>query len=187
MAATDPTPRTPIWQPDTHGCWCCHPSAAAHSPAGLGHSSRNAGRRAPRTRQQNGNDLSRPQLRAHVRCQCDGSVAACTGCSSRLRPRQIRCQAAHRILALTHADQPANGHARRRDANSFVIITGHGRRIRFGAAPPINRLGHAAANGARTRMKGKPGDEIDRAANQAVRETLFRFHLVMRINTVCHP
>ena len=27
-AATDPTPRTPIWLPDTHGCWCCHPSAA---------------------------------------------------------------------------------------------------------------------------------------------------------------
>jgi hypothetical protein len=52
--------------------------------------------------------------------------------------------------------------------------------------PPINRLGHAASDGARLRMKGKPRDEIDRASNQAVRETLFRFHLVMRINTVCH-
>jgi len=52
--------------------------------------------------------------------------------------------------------------------------------------PPINRLGHAAADGARARMKGKPRDEIDRASDQAVRETLFRFHLVMRINTVCH-
>ena len=30
-AATDPTPRMPIWQPDTHGCWCCHHSAAEHS------------------------------------------------------------------------------------------------------------------------------------------------------------
>ena len=29
-AATGPTPRMPIWQPDTHGCWCCHPSAADH-------------------------------------------------------------------------------------------------------------------------------------------------------------
>ena len=28
-AATDPT-RTPIWQPDTGGCWCCHHSAADH-------------------------------------------------------------------------------------------------------------------------------------------------------------
>jgi hypothetical protein len=52
--------------------------------------------------------------------------------------------------------------------------------------PPINRLGHAAADGAKARMKGKPRDEIDRAADQAVRETLFRFHLVMRINTLCH-
>jgi hypothetical protein len=53
-------------------------------------------------------------------------------------------------------------------------------------APPINRLGHAASDCARVRMKGKPRDEIDRASDQAVRETLFRFHLVMRINTVCH-
>src|ERR1019366_8424908 len=29
-AATDPTSRMPIWQPDTHGCWCCHHSAADH-------------------------------------------------------------------------------------------------------------------------------------------------------------
>jgi hypothetical protein len=35
-------------------------------------------------------------------------------------------------------------------------------------------------------MKGKPREEIDRASDQAVRETLFRFHLVMRIITVCH-
>jgi hypothetical protein len=29
-AATDPTPRMPIWQPDTTGCWCGHHSAADH-------------------------------------------------------------------------------------------------------------------------------------------------------------
>ena len=29
-AATDPTPRMPIWPPDTHGCSCCHHSAADH-------------------------------------------------------------------------------------------------------------------------------------------------------------
>jgi hypothetical protein len=52
--------------------------------------------------------------------------------------------------------------------------------------PPINRLAHAAADGARVRLKGKPRDEIDRAADQAVRETLFRFHLALRINAVCH-
>jgi hypothetical protein len=56
--------------------------------------------------------------------------------------------------------------------------------------PPINRLGRAASEGARLRMKGRPRDEIDRASDrasdQAVRETLFRFHLVIRINVVCH-
>jgi hypothetical protein len=52
--------------------------------------------------------------------------------------------------------------------------------------PPINRLGRAASDAARSRMKGKPRDEIDGASDQAVRETLFRFHLVMRIVTVCH-
>jgi hypothetical protein len=52
--------------------------------------------------------------------------------------------------------------------------------------PPINRLAHAAMDSARLRAKGKPREEIDKAANQAVRETLFRFPLVMRINTRDH-
>jgi NTE family protein len=29
-AVSDPTPRMPIWQPDTHGCWCSHPPVADH-------------------------------------------------------------------------------------------------------------------------------------------------------------
>ena len=69
--------------------------------AGLGHASRSTGRRTTRTRQQSRNDLPGQQLRAHVRRQCDGSVAASARCSSRLRPRQSPCRAAHRILALT--------------------------------------------------------------------------------------
>ena len=69
--------------------------------AGLGHASRNTGRRTPRTRQQSRNDLPGQQLRAHVRRQCDGSVAASARCSSWLRPRQSPRRAAHRILALT--------------------------------------------------------------------------------------
>lgn len=52
--------------------------------------------------------------------------------------------------------------------------------------PPINRLARAATEEPRTRLKGKPREEINRASNQAVRETLFRFHLVMRINTTSH-
>ena len=71
--------------------------------AGLGHASRNTGRRTPRTRQQSRDDLPGQQLRAHVRRQCDGSVAASARCSSRLRPRQSPRRAAHRILALTPA------------------------------------------------------------------------------------
>ena len=67
----------------------------------LGHASRNTGRRAPRRRQQSRDDRPGQQLRAYVRRQCDGSVAASARCSSRLRPRQSPCRAAHRILALT--------------------------------------------------------------------------------------
>ena len=100
-AATDPTPRTPIWQPDTHGCWCCHHSAAEHLRRWTGECISHTGRRTPRTRQQSRNDLPGQQLRAHVRRQCDGSVAASARRWSRLRPRQSPRRAAHRILALT--------------------------------------------------------------------------------------
>ena len=55
-----------------------------------------------------------------------------------------------------------------------------------GFVPPINRLARAASEGVQTRMKGQPREEVNHAANQAVRETLFRFHLVMRINVVGH-
>ena len=83
--------------------------------AGLGHASRDAGRRTPRTRQQSRDDLPGQQLRAHVRRQCDGSVAASARCSSRLRPRQSPCRAAHRVLALTpsHLPRPALRQGRR--------------------------------------------------------------------------
>ena len=52
--------------------------------------------------------------------------------------------------------------------------------------PPINRLARTASEGARARVKGKPREEINKAADQAVRETLFRFHLVMRVNVITH-
>lgn len=50
--------------------------------------------------------------------------------------------------------------------------------------PPINELARAASDGARASLKGRPVAEINKAADQAVRETLFRFHLVMRINVI---
>lgn len=50
--------------------------------------------------------------------------------------------------------------------------------------PPINRLARGASEAVRARMKGKPREEVNKAADQAVRETLFRFHLVIRINVI---
>jgi hypothetical protein len=52
--------------------------------------------------------------------------------------------------------------------------------------PPLDRLARAAADGARVRMKGKPAEERDKAIDTAVRETVFRFRLVLRIiNVTC--
>ena len=100
-AATDAT-RMPIWQPDTGGCWCCHHfGGRSRHAAGLGHASCSTGRRTTRTRQQSRNDLPGQRLRARVRRQSDGSVDASARRSSRLRPRQSPCRAAHRVLALT--------------------------------------------------------------------------------------
>ena len=78
-------------------------------PRGVGHPSGRTGRRTTRPRQQSRDDLPGQQLRAPVRRQCDGSIAASARRSSRLRPRQSACRAAHRILALTpwHSADPS--------------------------------------------------------------------------------
>jgi hypothetical protein len=47
-------------------------------------------------------------------------------------------------------------------------------------------LARAAADGARKRLRGQPQDEIAKAVDGAIRETVFRFQLVLRINTVSH-
>jgi hypothetical protein len=52
--------------------------------------------------------------------------------------------------------------------------------------PPADQLARAAADGARKRPRGKRGVEVAKAVDTAVRETVFRFHLVLRINTVSH-
>jgi len=103
-AATAAT-RMPIWPPDTHGCWCCHHSAADHGIRWTGactsqHRSTNYAHAAVESKRS-----SRTATRAHVRRQCDGSVAASGRCSSWLQPRQSPCRAAHRFLALTPTDQ----------------------------------------------------------------------------------
>ncbi len=47
--------------------------------------------------------------------------------------------------------------------------------------PPLDRLARAAGNGVRTRAKGRPPGERDKAIDTAVGETIFRFRLVLRI------
>ena len=53
-------------------------------------------------------------------------------------------------------------------------------------ALPINRLAREAATVTRTALRGKPAEVVDTAVREALRETIFRFDLVMRINVVGH-
>jgi hypothetical protein len=52
--------------------------------------------------------------------------------------------------------------------------------------PPLDRLAHEAAAAARSGMKGKRPEVINAAVRDALRETVFRFELVMRINVAAH-
>jgi hypothetical protein len=51
---------------------------------------------------------------------------------------------------------------------------------------PINRLAHDAAAATRAALRGKPADTVGPALRKAVLGTVFRFHLVLRINVVTH-
>jgi hypothetical protein len=52
--------------------------------------------------------------------------------------------------------------------------------------PPADELARAAASGARASLRGKGSEAIGKAVDGAIRETIFRFELVLRINTVSH-
>jgi hypothetical protein len=54
------------------------------------------------------------------------------------------------------------------------------------SAAPLDRLAREAAHGARTSMRGKRPELVDAAVRSALRETVFRFELVMRINVTAH-
>ena len=69
--------------------------------AGLGPASRITSRRTARRRQRSRDDLPGQHLRAPVRRQRDGSVAASGRCSGWLRPGQSSRRGAQRVLALT--------------------------------------------------------------------------------------
>jgi hypothetical protein len=51
---------------------------------------------------------------------------------------------------------------------------------------PLDRLAHEAANGARASLRGKRPEIVDAAIRSALRETVFRFDLVMRILVTTH-
>ena len=51
---------------------------------------------------------------------------------------------------------------------------------------PLDRLAREAVRGARTAMRGKRPELVKAAVRGALRETVFRFELVMRINVTTH-
>jgi hypothetical protein len=51
---------------------------------------------------------------------------------------------------------------------------------------PLDRLAREAVQGARTGMRGKRPELVDAAVRSALRETVFRYELVLRINVTTH-
>jgi len=54
------------------------------------------------------------------------------------------------------------------------------------ADPPLDRLCREASAGARAALHSRVREQIDLAVGKALRETVFRFELVMRINVIAH-
>ncbi|MGA2514719.1 MAG: hypothetical protein ABSG37_14060 [Candidatus Limnocylindrales bacterium] len=55
-----------------------------------------------------------------------------------------------------------------------------------GDQQPIDCLCREASEGATARLRGKPADQVRRAVNSALRETVFRYELVLRIYEMAH-
>jgi hypothetical protein len=51
---------------------------------------------------------------------------------------------------------------------------------------PLDRLAREAVHGARTANRGKRPELVEAAVRSALRETIFRYELVLRINVVAH-
>jgi hypothetical protein len=51
---------------------------------------------------------------------------------------------------------------------------------------PLDRLAREAVHGARTANRGKRPEVVEAAVRSALRETVFRYELVLRINVVAH-
>jgi hypothetical protein len=70
------------------------------------------------------------------------------------------------------------------DAHAFGDIESYVASLLANDPPvaPLDRLAREAAQGARTSMRGKRPELADAAVRSALRETVFRYELVMRIN-----
>jgi hypothetical protein len=55
-----------------------------------------------------------------------------------------------------------------------------------GDQQPIDRLCREAHDGARARLRGKPAEQVRAAVRSALRETVFRYELVLRIYATTH-
>jgi hypothetical protein len=51
---------------------------------------------------------------------------------------------------------------------------------------PLDRLAREAVQGARAAMRGKRPEQVDAAVRSALRETIFRYELALRINVTAH-
>jgi len=78
-----------------------------------------------------------------------------------------------RWLAEAHAHQSLEAYVR-----SILDVPGH--------QQPIDRLCREAHDGARARLRGKPAEQVRAAVRSALRETLFRYELVLRIYVTTH-
>jgi hypothetical protein len=58
--------------------------------------------------------------------------------------------------------------------------------VEASAEGPLDRLAHEATSGARASLRGKRPEIVDAAVGSALRETVFRFDLVMRILVTTH-
>jgi hypothetical protein len=74
------------------------------------------------------------------------------------------------------------------EAHAFGDLESYVRSLLAESSPegPLDRLCREAEHGARAGLRGKRREVIDAAVRSAVRETVFRFELVMRINVMAH-
>jgi hypothetical protein len=92
-----------------------------------------------------------------------------------------------RVTALEAALSPAALVLRwLEEAHGFGDLGSYVRSLLAEPSPegPLDRLVREAAQGARTGLRGKRPEVVDAAVRSALRETVFRFELVMRINVM---